>query len=1031
MRLLRPAPSPPLPESAQGPRLIKLSALSYSSLSLLQTIEPRRCLTTAHSFESAAFRQYPSKVSLLAERGLECIDCLTVEQEEYLAAINAKLAQITEQRQNRANNNRQLGNMNPMGMMPPHNMQNPMSGQTPAQANQGFNSQLQRPMQATPLSQNHQNPYAQGMVPQGMSMNQASGAQIMQQQPVPNVTLTEPELQQITTLAQQKANSMTQDDKNKVWNMVPPHQREQLQRLGDNSIVAICRQQIMRQFMLRKSSQQLRNGNVAPSQNMMPGMATMQGPQPAFGRPSQQMQTNQPQANGFHESQDVNVTLLGQQAEAQKSQEAGQVVVPASNNPNVSQPMTSQQSMGAQNAMAQQQMFNNRQLTNQQGALRAQQQQQQQLREQQLKLAQANQTRNMALQGQVGGLNGSQPPQQSPAMPNLNRPMVPPGSNNLQSRQQQGGPAMQPSPVPMENRMSQQGHMNMPNQQGFGASQNAAAMQVNRNALIPPHISLELRQKLMAMPEPNFQAALNQIQQSYQRQMATNRNNNQMASQPQFSMQPGRVQMQQNPLQSGHQQLNVNSQPQNVGSGQQQQQPQQNGAIKQLSHLQQVFMNTPARIAEWDQKPAPPQIRNRIPRLPEHAQTWGQVKNHITNAALNPMMATQILHAQSQHFEHFATQMRAQNGISNGTGHAGNMQNQNAMSMAANGPAPPAQMVAPGQQQVPPQAKMGVQPQMPSAFTLNNLANMNQAQIVALTPQDLDKVRSRMGAKGAQMDDNTIRQMLWNQRNRMQQSPQNLAAPQMQGNMMNQQFHLGPNMMQQGRPQGQPPVPQPQQTQQIQTPKPQAKPGQTPAKPMQQAGIAQAQQIQRGQKRPASNDDVMEVPPPKVAKPNDAPHMQQSKSQQGVPKMTPDPMANLKPEEKAKVQEQIRQQAMAKASTNTARSLNQANGAPVSAGSQVASSSGSGIDAQRFQLGTRMMKEIHESITKSRPAKPLTEAQSKQVETLVKRSEMLVNNTIKQAHAYYVKTADENLMRQIAQPVSVSKCTICSSLTFA
>ena len=884
-------------------------------------------------------------------------------------------------------------------MLPPNNMQSHMAAQAPAQAVQGFNSQLQRPMQATPLPQNPQNPYIQGMRPGGMSSTPQPNLQMQpHQQSVNAANFTDQEIAQINAIAQSKAREMPAEAQNKLMQTFTPQQRDQAKQAGMNPMFLWWRQQVMRQIVQRKNQQNTQNG--PPARNMVAGMGAIQGSQTGFGR-TQHMPTSQAPSNNFQESSDVNVAQIrGQQADAQKSQDAGQLVVPASNNPNLPPPMTAQQPMGGHNQMAQQQMFNNPQFTNQQNAMRAQQ-----ARNAQFQAAQANQARNMSLQGQIGGLNGSHPPQQSPAMPNLNRPMVPPGNNTPQQRPQQGGPpSVQPSPVPMESRMSQQGQMGFSNQQGPGPAQNGPnGMQMNRAALIPQSIPSSIRQKLMAMSDQEFHQWRQNVLLPHQQQVAARNNANQGTGQLQFSMQSGRPQLQQNPLQQPGQ-LNVTVQHQNLGPDQSQQQA---PTPKPPSNLQRLFLSNPAKIAEWDQKQFPPQLRGRVPNLPERALTWGHVKHYVSNSKLPNLYLSTILSAQSQHFEFIVNQQRQQQGQApalNGLGPVGNMANPIAASMPANGPAPTAPMIASGQQQIPPQPKMGLQPQIP--------ANMNNINVQQPTAEDVAQARQKHGQRVAKMNDQQLRNLIWQTKVRSFQN--SIAAAQQQTNFLQQQANLGPNSMPQVRPQAQPPVPQPQQTQYLPNARSQAKPPQGPAKPTQQASLGQTPQNQRGQKRPASNDDVVELPPPKAAKYNEAPNMQQSRSQPAMPKMNQDQLANLNSEERTK----LRQQAMAKASANANRQQNQLNGASTGTNGQVGSSAALDLEKQRQERVRHLMREIQDNFSKNSAPKTLSPEQLAHLRTMLHDNSKVVEESFKYAMFYYGKTGDEGLTRQILQPVS-------------
>ncbi|KAL9094630.1 MAG: hypothetical protein Q9165_003190 [Trypethelium subeluteriae] len=947
----------------------------YQQLVLLLPNDAYKCLNTAASFENNAFRSSPSK-------------------EQYLNALTQKQEEITQQRRKKAESGMALGNMAQMGMMPPNHMQNPMAGQVPAQGAQGFNPQLQRPMQATPLAQNPQIPYARGLQTAGMSSTPRPNAQNLPQQQhhLHPSNFTPDEMTRINNFAHAKLQQMTQEQRSSILGNLTDLQRQEGQRANINPILLFLRHAGMKQLLHSRANQQLNNSTAAPAQNTMAGMGPMRGSQTAFARPQQQIPTSQGTSNNFQDGQDVNVAqILGQQADAQKSQDAGQLVVPASNNPAGAQQMNSQHSMGGQNSM-QPQIFNNQSFANQQNAIRLQQHLSP---NQQLQAAQAAQARNMSLQGQIGGLNGSQPPQQSPAMPNLNRPMVPPGSNTPQPRTQQGAPSgMQSSPVPMENRMSQQGQMGFPNQKGQNIAQNGPnAMQLHRAALIPPNIQPQVRQRLLMMPEAQFQHAMRNFTQQTQQQMAARNNSGQGPNQPQFPMQPGRPPMQQNPLQPNQQGPNVGRQPQHVAPGQHPQQPQLN---KVPSQIQQAFLNNPGKIAEWDQKPFPPSFRAKISGLPEQCQTWGQVKSFATP---NPLLMKGLLTAQSQHFETFfmAVQQQQQQqrerqapGLNN-AGQAGNMTNSNAMSMPANGPAPPAPMVAPGQQQVPPQAKMGMQPQLQTNFNPN---------IAAVTAQEIVNVRQTYGQKVATLTDDQLRQFILTNKMRALQNRQNQGVAQGMGNAMHPQPGFPQNMVQQPRPQAQISAAQAQQA-----PKPQVKP-QTALKVPQQATPAQMQQNQRGQKRPSSNDDVVEVPPPKAVKTNEAPNMQQSKSQQAG---------------RAQQSDQPRPQAMAKVPANASKQQNQSTGASSSTNGQPPVPTISNIDEQQKLRVAAVMREVKESVNKHSTPKTLPPHELDQLDAMVQSNKLAIDQYIKNAYYYCMVTGDEALSRQVFHQLILAK----------
>ncbi|KAH0250848.1 hypothetical protein KCU84_g24769, partial [Aureobasidium melanogenum] len=112
------------------------------------------------------------------------------------------------------------------------------------------------------------------------------------------------------------------------------------------------------------------------------------------------------------------------------------------------------------------------------------------------------------LRGQPGGLNTTQPPQQSPAMSMLNRPMVPPGQPS------QTPPQTRPQPTPQPN---QQMNPQMMAQFSQQIANNPGLFPTPKPDLqIPPGVQLppQLRAKLEGMPPDQQHQILQRIRDS-------------------------------------------------------------------------------------------------------------------------------------------------------------------------------------------------------------------------------------------------------------------------------------------------------------------------------------------------------------------------------------------------------------------------------------------------------------------------------------------------------------------------------------
>ncbi|KAI9700981.1 MAG: hypothetical protein M1820_006626 [Bogoriella megaspora] len=996
--------------------------LVFSLYSQLQLINgpSTSTLQVALNFEQQRFRQSTTK-------------------EEYVGSVKAKLGEVTSSRQKLADQ-RGLpqGNLQQMGMMmQPNGMHNPMQPQTPNPGTQqAFNPQLQQQMRATPISQNQQQPQNAASMGMGMGMANSNMPPMAQYNPQagmvpqPQNLLTEGQKSMIQNYAMRMTQIVrsNQEEVTRVLQNMNPQQRQDAQSKGLDPIAALFRRQAVALLQTgnpQQLQQQLQNtlNRLAPGQNMMGGMGGIapQNQQPGFGRGQPQMPTGQGQVNQFSESSDVDMSqFLGQQADAQKSQDAGQLVVPASNNQTVAPQMSAQQSSGPANQMTQQQMMNP-----QQNAMRTahmQAQERAKLQQQQLHAAQAAQAQQMTLQGQIGGLSNPQPPHPSPAMPNLNRPLGPPGGNNTPQPRQHPGPqpGLQPSPVAMENRMSQPGQMGFANPQGPGpgpvpgpgpgAGPTIPPQAMHRLNRIPQGVNPQLRKQLMNLPEPQFNAQIQVLQQ----QIANRAMQQQQGLPPQLGMQPGGTPIRQNPMGQSQPTPNGNTAP-SLGAGFQQMPNGANNVLAvQAQEIRRQFLQTPDKISHWDARPATPAVRSAIPGLPDQYQTWGQVKAYLhSNPVLQQNLSKKVEGAQATQFAQMylvqqqqQQRQQAQAAAMRNQGQMGNMQNENIMG-TINGQAPTAPMVTNGQPQVPPQARVGMLPN--ARGNLQAFANVPQP-----TMQEVQQARMKYGQSLQHLTDDQLKQKIFQNKQRSAEG-----QAQQQTNQVNQQSAVGTNQAQQPRTQAQQSMTQPPQP--IPTPKPPAK-SQTPAKATQPApnnSSAQGQQTPRGQKRPASNDDVVEVSPPTAvaSAKNVSQGMQQTKSQQGGQKPNQPQASNQFLEERQKAQEQIRKQAITKASANATKQQEQVNSA--SQGSTVPSGSGPTAEqylqrAQKFSAITKEIREAHAGTTSVQNLQP---EQKQTYSNQLQNAENMIAQVQRVIQGFYGHFQDEAFTRQLLQPL--------------
>jgi hypothetical protein len=867
-------------------------------------------------------------------------------QEIYVAAIKKQLQSFANMRQQAANqmNMMQLNgnqqNQMQQGMMGSHSMQASMSNQgNQGNFNQGFPPQLQHQMQASPIPMNTQN---QNAAPLNMDMSntnanqaQPQGVQQMQQQQQqqqrpPNMgqgpqlgPVETARIMQIAGLLRDRASPEVREKAMANFNSLPADKQQQVrQRFGDPLV-----------FHFRTAATQLFMNQRGASQNTQPG--AMQSHDQGAPRPPQQL-PNAQGAPSAMQGQDIDhLQLAGQQADAMRSANAGQLVVPASNNVNLNQQIGGLPMGLAQNGQIpqgtpgqgqmpnllqqqqhrQQQMFLNAQANAQRQGLNPQEQAQAQAhaRQMQARVAQAqvaaqaqaqlqaqaqarqrqvqhaqqaqNQqaqtnTQQMNLQRQMGGQV-----QQSP-MPLLTQPVNQPG-------QQPGGtPQQRPQGMLLNQQQSQ---MNSHNLQAFQAqaqaqAQNRANVLRQLPADLPAGLPQNLRNQLQIMSDEQYKVAIERIRSSQPNGQPQAQNGPTPLGQAGNQFMPMGNQQQAQPLNP----QNMNAQQLQQAQLQRMQQMQFNMQQNQrnLTQQQGLMSMPPEAMADMDQKPFPPSIlRENGINAPESTKTWIQLKEWITrnpqsspNVNVQGLMRLQTVKwAREQMQARQAGQPQQNANPQQFGGQPGGL-----LAMSQAGPAPTAPMVAGGinaaQQQQP---RMGMNGMM--------MPGMQGQQYTPLSAQDLQAVRIKMNIPPT-ISDEQLRQKMHQQRLQLWQRQAQANPGQMQARVLQQQQQLGQQQLvnQQQRMPGQMLGQQPQRPQsQQQQRQPQPGPTQTPImgqmngqmgnRPPQRPPQATPQPPmgKNNLKRPAP-EDVIEISDSNQSPPQSVP-MQISRSQQQRP----------------------------------------------------------------------------------------------------------------------------------------------------
>lgn len=764
--------------------------------------------------------------------------------------------------------------------------QNQVQGQIPPQMN--------RQMQASPLpgqqqmsmgmnDPNHRAALQQQQQQQAAMLQQQQ--QRVQQRSAGNISLPDDlnslppqELEHVRRLAHQMLTKTSPEDMEKIkmnlQNMTP-EQKQYLSRRQIDPMTYFFRSQALTQLKRHKKNRmemaQAQNPARLDPNNTMMGDPMMSAQQRQVYENMMNLQRNsafpgntQP---GIDPSSFIgNVeNIQGQQADGLRSQEAGQLVVPASgsqiNQPAFStsqnvfqagqqqqqqpQPPPQQQQQPQQLGPAGQanmngagispQFINQPHLHNPQ-AVQQDRSQQAAPSQGQTQAARAHAAQKAQLgMSQAGRGNPQmqqQIPQQSPAMPMLNRPM--PGQMSPTQMAAQTRPPSRPAGIGQQHPAMQ----SVPGQ---------PAMQARPQ--IPPNLPPMVQQQLAQMtPEQLNVFLMAQRRRAVENSIAQAQQ--QPASMQQSLSQPGQGQHMANGQMNNNQNLRASlglqQQIPNVAGGQmqnqmppgqqmpvqqQQQQQQQRQQAYKLRLLQQQSNGmemTPEQVKEMDRLPFPPSLinSNQNSSFPKNIKTWGQLKQL---AGANPQVLggraglSKLMTLQKLHLAQIVAQGKENNRNPDQMGQGNN----ETSSMV------PPQQFPPGNQQGP----------------------INLSAVPPITANDIKTARQRLGEQEQRFTDEQLRDLLYRNRiNKLQAAQagalQNLAVPN--GNQG--------QPAQPGQPGQQPPTIPPQNMQQAKQPPqtPQsAKPPQsaTPGKGTKGVGAAAKQPA----KRKSTNEHPMEA----------------------------------------------------------------------------------------------------------------------------------------------------------------------------
>ena len=835
----------------------------------------------------------------------------------YEGKCREKLQQLTDVRQNKQRLQQNQAAQNPqMNFGQPQMAGNSMfAPQQQFQQPQGF-SQLQQSMQNPSMAVQQQHAQqqtqqqAQQQTQQQVQMqmrNGLGGQQVFangQSGPNPslqaphgsNFQFTQQDQQHIQQIAQNIMNNMTPQDRHSFQQMITnlqPQLRQSLTDRGTNLSHYVVKQRATQAFLQQRARMAAQAGNHGAFPGA--GVAPQGGPNTQGPTPVQVQQTPQ-----FDQAGNMD-HILRQQQDALHHQQEGQVVVPANSGQRSGNPQrapsrvqkTPQQpqqatfganrSMQAPNQTPQQPQPNWNTMQKQTPVL--QQTPQMQQAQNFTQMPGQNPQQN-PLPGQTSGMNNAlRTPQQKPQMPTLNQPMNPPSqSQNVSS----------PNPAQQTPNLGQRTVQNSSNGQQRsmpnGQQRPTPAPNMPPKAAMPIAIQQHIANLKTKEEKTNFLMMMRQRQQ-LQRQQAANGN---IMAQPNQGRGPQKqMSTSQTTPATGAQNMpnpNLINAPQapmaRVNQGPQQ--PDSQNTLTQtqptLTELQEQQMDTisyPNNILNSD---------SVLARTPGYVKNWGQLKQWVASNAQNlppdSLQKLKVLQA-----KHYQLRLQDPRRLLTNRGQPGNMQQQ----PPGPGPAPSAQTFLNGSAQKP----------VPQGQTPGQVNQVQFSQGQAPTAQEVQRFKANLPSANV-MSEEQIRSTIMSKKrqdlvNAQQNSQTNVAQNQqsMQERyatlIRNQQFQQTRNL---GLQTGQMPHQKSGQTTGPQKgPQWAAQQARVQAEQARQNQASQAgSKPQQGVKR-SSNDDVVEVPDPKLAQhqPRQPPASAaaQPPASTGQPAMNPEQIASL------------------------------------------------------------------------------------------------------------------------------------------
>ena len=910
----------------------------------------------------------------------------------YEAKCRQKLADITRTRRNQADTQQQQFQQPPQAQMIQGGMLMASMANNPAQFQQGFGiPQQPQSMQIPGVPRPQQTPQNQRQMQNGNPMESQSivpNPSLVQNTPQnapPNRGLpqfSQEEFAQINRIAQQLVTSMTEEDKNAVRRNImnlPLQQRQSMSAHNVNPFDVFIRNQAMKKFVEQKMMAQ-RNAGLAQSNNAM--MVNQARPASQMSMRSQGQQApsvSAPQPFDAPFATGSTDQLIGQQRDAQRLQEAGQIVVPASNTQGTPQNVraTPQQPPSTQFGAGRQSQTPNTFHQQPQPFWNTTQGQQQNMHQNpQMPLqppganfsnlpGQTPQSQPQPLQGQLGGLNnnrGGRTSQQNHNMPTLNQPLDPP------TQTQKDAPSKPSQPTPKGGQKAgpngqQSTTTSGPPNTNQQRPQARSGMPGPMNS-IPPM----LQRYIASLPEEQRLPFIIEMKKKQQLQRASRGINNTGQQNPTSNVSSvvdnpetsaGNSNVVQTPANPMHR-PNVHTQ--NV------QRPDQQGKINPLQQgITPVLLNQ-QQMQYMDHMVFPPSMLNLASeraKVPEGIKLWGQLKEWVSQNSANlpegtlaKLQGLQSIHLQKQVHDNKQQIMQAAN---RGQHHQG-------------GTAPVPIMVP---QSAQPSAQV---PNIANAFTVPPLPQP--------TAQEIQAARARIPVNGMTISDDQLRQLIMKKRQqefvkmRNAQIQHGLQHPSQLTNLARNQnpdtkpnqFQLGPNQSTQIQPpqQSRPQQPQPNQqrphsqttSQGGQATTQQAKQSQ-PARP-----AGQNNAMQNKKRKDNNNDDVIEVPDPKLTQQQAQPPQQKeiqhpTQPPPGAARITTQQYASMPPEQKNQ-HDATRQAALQRLAMMQQRGQNvMGPGAPQSGAQKPGQNAG--YEARIRQL----MSEVAQT-TPSRPPMPMS-----------------------------------------------------------